>query len=277
MPVSSQEKVLSAAIIRILKSLVRVLLRYGMSYDGFAELAKRVYVEVAQSDYALPNRKQSISRISTLTGIYRREVSRLLELPEIDDTDISVKHNRAARVIGGWLHDDDYIDVNGRALDLELEGNKPSFTHLVRKYSGDIPVRAILDELIRVGAVEMDGEGKIRLMSRGYVPQKGEAEMLAILGKDVADFVETINHNLQAGGKETRLQLKVEYDNLPAEAIPALRKLASESGHELLEEMNAWLAKRDRDSNPQSEGTGRVRAGIGVYYFEDNLDQENRQ
>lgn len=274
---TGQEKALNAAIIRILKSLVRVLMRYGISYDGFAELAKRVYVEVAQNDYALPDRKQSISRISTLTGIYRREVSRLLELPEIDDTEITGRHNRAARVIGGWLHDRTYTDASGRALDLELEGKKPSFTHLVRQYSGDIPVRAILDELVRVGAVQINEKGKIRLLSRGYVPQKGEAEMLAILGKDVADFVETINHNLQAKGKDTRLQLKVEYDNLPVEAIPALRKLASESGHELLEEMNAWLAKRDRDSNPQSEGTGRVRAGIGVYYFEDNLDQEKRQ
>ena len=274
---SAKEQVLSAAIIRILKSLVRILLRYGMPYDGFAELAKRVYVEVAQSDYALPNRKQSVSRISTLTGIYRREVSRLLELPEIDDSEVTNRHNRAARVIGGWIQNRDYLDSNGDALELSLEGDKPSFTHLVRQYSGDIPVRAILDELIRVGAVEMDGEGRIRLLSRAYVPQKGEADKIAILGKDVVDLVETIDHNLRATGEDTRLQLKVEYDNLPAEAIPALRALASERGRKLLEEMNAWLAEKDRDSNPQSEGTGRVRAGIGVYYFEEDINEETEQ
>lgn len=274
---SAKEQVLSAAIIRILRPLIRILLRYGMPYDGFAELAKRVYVEVARSDYSLPNRKQSISRISTLTGIYRREVSRLLELPEIDDSEVTNRHNRAARVIGGWIQNRDYLDSNGDALELSLEGDKPSFTHLVRQYSGDIPVRAILDELIRVGAVEMDGEGRIRLLSRAYVPQKGEADKIAILGKDVVDLVETIDHNLQANGEDTRLQLKVEYDNLPAEAIPALRALASERGRKLLEEMNAWLAEKDRDSNPQSEGTGRVRAGIGVYYFEEDINEETEQ
>jgi hypothetical protein len=248
-----------------------------MSYDGFAELAKRVYVEVAQSDYSLPNRKQSISRISTLTGIYRREVSRLLELPEIDDSDLTSRRNRAARVIGGWIQDGDYIDSSGSVRALLLEGDKPSFTHLVRKYSGDIPVRAILDELIRVGAVDMDKDGRIRLLAKAYVPLKQDADMLAILGKDVSDFVETIDHNLRAGGTDTRLQLKVEYDNLPAEAIPALRALAGERGRDLLEEMNAWLAEKDRDSNPKSEGTGRVRAGIGVYYFEDDLNKETEQ
>jgi hypothetical protein len=275
--VSAQERVLGAAVIRILRSLIRILLRYGMSYDGFAELAKRVYVEVAQSDYSLPNRKQSISRISTLTGIYRREVSRLLELPEIDDSDLTSRRNRAARVIGGWIQDGDYIDSSGSVRALLLEGDKPSFTHLVRKYSGDIPVRAILDELIRVGAVDMDKDGKIRLLAKAYVPLKQDADMLAILGKDVSDFVETIDHNLRAGGTDTRLQLKVEYDNLPAEAIPALRALAGERGRDLLEEMNAWLAEKDRDSNPKSEGTGRVRAGIGVYYFEDDLNKETEQ
>lgn len=274
---SAKEQVLSAAIIRILRPLIRILLRYGMPYDGFAELSKRVYVEVARSDYSLPNRKQSISRISTLTGIYRREVSRLLELPEIDDSEVTNRHNRAARVIGGWIQNRDYLDSNGDALELSLEGDKPSFTHLVRQYSGDIPVRAILDELIRVGAVEMDGEGRIRLLSRAYVPQKGEADKIAILGKDVVDLVETIDHNLRANGEDTRLQLKVEYDNLPAEAIPALRALASERGRKLLEEMNAWLAEKDRDSNPQSEGTGRVRAGIGVYYFEEDINEETEQ
>ena len=273
----SRDQVLGAAVIRILRSLVRILLRYGMPYDGFAELAKRVYVDVANSDYPLPNRKQSISRISTLTGIYRREVSRLLELPDIDDSEITGKHNRAERVIGGWLHDSEYSDAEGRPSDLNIEGDEPCFTHLVRKYSGDIPVRAILDELLRVGAVEMSEAGRVHLLSRAYVPQHGEADMLAILGKDVADFVETIDHNIQAKGEDTRLQLKVEYDNLPAEAIPALRALASERGRDLLEEMNTWLAERDRDSNPKSEGTGRIRAGIGVYYFEDDLNQETEQ
>jgi hypothetical protein len=275
--VINRDQVLGAAVIRILRALVRILLRYGMPYDGFAELAKRVYVDVAKSDYHLPNRKQSISRISTLTGIYRREVSRLLELPDIDDSEITGRHNRAARVIGGWLHDSDYSDAEGRPRDLNIEGDEPCFTHLVRKYSGDIPVRAILDELVRVGAVEISDAGSVHLLSRAYVPQHEEADMLAILGKDVADFVETIDHNIQAMGKDTRLQLKVEYDNLPAEAIPALRALASERGRDLLEEMNTWLADKDRDSNPNSEGTGRVRAGIGVYYFEDDLNQETEQ
>ena len=268
------EKALSAAALRILRALVRILLRYGMSFEGFVELAKRVYVDVASKDFAIPGRKQSISRISTLTGIYRREVSRLLELPGIDDSEITARHNRAARVIGGWLQDPDYTDKKGKARVLEPEGDKPSFNHLVRKYSGDIPVRAILDELQRVGAVKQDRDGQIHLLSRAYVPRHGEADMIAILGTDTTDFISTIDHNLQQADESSRLQLKVVYDNLPEETIKEFQELASERGRDLLEEFNTWLAERDRDSNPDSEGTGRVRAGLGIYYFEEKIDKE---
>jgi hypothetical protein len=273
-PVVDQSQTLGAAVIRILRALVRILMRYGMSYDEFAELAKRVFVEVAQKDYALPGRKQSISRISILTGIYRREVSRLLEVPKIDDSEITGRHNRAVRVIGGWLQDPDYTDVNGQTLDLVLGSDKPSFSHLVRKYSGDIPVRAILDELLRVGAVEVDENERVHLMSRAYIPQHEEADMIAILGADVADFVRTIDYNLRSTGADNRLQLKVVYDNLPNESIPELHAMASRRGRNLLEEFNTWLAERDRDINPDSKGTGRVRAGFGIYYFEDEFNQE---
>lgn len=274
---SDPEQALTAAVIRLLRPLVRILMRYGVPYDGFAELAKRTYIDVAQHDYAIEGRKQSISRISTLTGIYRREVSRALELPPLDDSELTQRHNRAARVIGGWLQDSHFIDADRKPLPLSLDGNEPSFSHLVRKYSGDIPVRAILDELVRVGSVELRDDGQIHLLHRAYVPKRGEADMLSILGSDVADLVNTIDHNLVSERSESRLQLKVQYDNLPREAVDDFRKLSGERGRALLEEFNTWLAQRDRDANPQAEGTGRIRAGLAIYYFEQNYDDEETQ
>jgi len=99
--------------------------------------------------------------------------------------------------------------------------------------------------------------------------------MLAVLGTDATDFIKTIDYNLQNADSDNRLQLKVVYDNLPEEAIREFQSLASKRGRDLLEEFNAWLAARDRDSNPDSEGTGRVRAGFGVYYFEDGSSEES--
>ena len=77
-----------------------------------------------------------------------------------------------------------------------MVGKRLSFSALVKRYSGDIPVRAMLDELVRVGAVKRLRDGRIGLVTRGYIPQKGMDQRLAILGQDTADLIATIDHNL---------------------------------------------------------------------------------
>ena len=36
-----------------------------------------------------------------------------------------------------------------------------------------------------------------------------------------------------------------------------------------------WLAEHDRDINSSVEGTGRNRAGLGIYYIEEPYEDEN--
>ena len=72
-----------------------------------------------------------------------------------------------------------------------------------------------------------------------------------------------------------RFQRKVMYDNVPVEAAKEFHILAAAQGQELLEAIDRWLAHRDRDVNPASKGTGRVRVGLGIYYFEEPLDSDH--
>ncbi len=62
------------------------------------------------------------------------------------------------------------------------------------------------------------------------------------------------------------------YDNLPIEAVEKFRELSAVRAQELMEELDNWLSRHDRDVNPASAGTGRARAGLGIFYFEANLD-----
>jgi Family of unknown function (DUF6502) len=262
------------AALRILYRLVRVLLRHGVSFQAFGDLAKQAYVDVARQHFALPGRKLSISRVSVLTGLTRKEVQRLLEAAPAVDADARERHNRAARVLTGWVRDADFRD--GEALRaLPFEGPL-SFSELVRRYGGDVPARAVLDELLRVGSVERDEGGTIRPLSRGYLPRRSDVGKLAILGSDVSLLIDTIDHNLQ-DNEPPRFQRKVMYDNLPAEAVEQLRPLAARQGQELLEQLDAWMAQHDRDANPAVRGSGRHRAGVGVFYFEEDLDDANRE
>ena len=272
MPISLRQS-LFAAVTKLLRPLIRILLRNGIPYGIFADLAKRVYVDIAADEFGIPGRKQSISRISIITGLSRKEISRVNLLPEQRDEDATERYNRAARVISGWVRDRDFLDDQNHPAELRMEGSGPTFNELVRRFSGDVPARAVLDELLHVGAVERVGTHSIRLIQRAYLPKTDEASMLDILGTDVQALISTIDHNLRSRTQESFFQRKVAYDNLPVEIVQELRRLSSSKGQTWLEEMDRWLAQHDRDINPSVGGSGRIRAGVGIYYFEEELEK----
>ena len=267
---------LQAAILRLLRPLVRILLRNGVPFAALAELAKQVYVDVAFKEFGIPNRKQTVSRVAVLTGLTRKEVQRLQHSAEQGDQAASAAYNRAARVIAGWVRDPEFADLLGEPAMLPLEGAGKSFAELVKRYSGDVPARAVLDELQRVGAVACDDDDQVQLLTRSYVPAADAGAKLHILGTDVAELIATIDHNLQSTGPDLRFQRKVSYDNLPAEVIPKLKQLSGERGQALIEDLDAWMAAHDRDATPSVSGTGRKHVSVGIYYFEEDVFEDQQ-
>jgi hypothetical protein len=246
-----------------------------MSFHDFSDIARRAFVEVAHRDFAIPGKKQTYSRVSVLTGLSRKEVQRFMaSRARGGSTEPRERYNRAARVIAGWVRDPEFAEASGEPAALRPDGDAPAFSALVRRYSGDMPARAVLDELLRVGAVTREDDGRIRLLARAYVPSTSEIDKLDILGTDVADLIATIDHNLGGAPAGPRFQRKVMYDNVPRESAAAFRTLSAERAQQLIEAMDQWLAQHDRDINPDVKGSARVRVGLGIYYFEENMQQD---
>jgi hypothetical protein len=237
---------------------------------------KRAYVDVAQHDFVVEGRKQTTSRISLLTGLTRKEVGRLLSEEEPENTwrDRS-RVNRAARVLSAWAQDPDFLDGRGAPASLPFEADDgPSFSELVRRHGADVTSRAVLDELVRVGAVGRLKDGRIRPLDRAYIPHSEVSEKLAILGSDVGDLIATIDHNITESDQEPFYQRKVAYDNLPAEYLPTLREVVRRDAQKLLETLDAEMAQHDRDVVPDPDSPGSKRAMVGIYYFEDDRDED---
>jgi hypothetical protein len=78
MPEADLKLSILAAYKRLLKPLVRILIRNSVSFAEFSEIAKDVYVEVASSDFQLPDKNMTQGRIAILTGLTRKEVNRLI-------------------------------------------------------------------------------------------------------------------------------------------------------------------------------------------------------
>lgn len=266
-------KVVIHAIVRILRPLVRILLRYGVSAGAFEELIRRVYVEVAEKNFQVDGKKQTASRISVITGLNRKEVARIQKLPPVEQTDVDERYNRAARVITAWLRDEKFRTKSGAPAVLPFEG-KNSFSELVNKHSGDMPARAVADELLRVNAIEVSRNNALKLITKGYVPHDSDVDKLQILGTDTADLIKTIDYNLTHNKEEAKFQRKVSYDNVPVEHVEAFRKQSAKLSQELLERLDRWLSKRDRDSNPNVKGKGKTRIGLGIYMMDEAAGED---
>jgi len=264
-------QVISTAIYSLMRPLARVLIRNGVTFQSFSDIAKRAFVDVGMNQFAIDGRKQTISRVAVLTGLSRKEVQRVLNEGMQNDTETHERYNRASWVAAGWVRDQDFLNQDGRPATLPVEGKK-SFAELVKRYGGDVPSRAVLDELQRVGAVRLMDNGRVKLLARAYVPRTSNLDKIAILGTDVADLIGTIDHNLDRGEREPYFQRKVMYDNVPKESIAEFREMSGDQLQALMEKLDQWLSRHDRDVNPQSKGTGRTRVGIGIYYFEEDVD-----
>ncbi|MBW2633393.1 MAG: hypothetical protein JRE14_04575 [Deltaproteobacteria bacterium] len=269
------KNILNAAMTKLMRPLVRIMLRDGISFRQLSDLIKWVYVDVATKEFGISGRKQTDSRISVITGLSRKDVRRMKNiLPPSDQTEVQ-SYNRAARVIAGWRKDPDFINSDGSPLTLKFDGMDLSFSHLVQRYSGDVPPRSVLDEIERVGAVHVTKDRKIHLKTDAYVPTGDQPALLSILGTDVSELVNTIDWNMTTRNNGRFFQRKVAYDNLPTKAADAFKNIGAEEGQKLLEKLDQWLSNHDRDINPSVKGNGRKRCGLGIYYFEETIEKQN--
>jgi len=212
-----------------------------------------------------------VSRLAIVTGINRKEVKRILDLPA-DVIPAVAKHNRAIRVVTGWLQDSDFNNADGEPLQLTYGDADCSFNQLVKRYGGDVPARAVLDELSRVGTVT-EVDSIISLAAKGYVPHESEEAMLDLFATSARDLLTTLDHNVSGEG-QPRLQMSVAYDDVGAEGVETFRKLSSKKALALLQHLDGELSQYDRTKNPQAGGTGRFRTGLGVYLIEEAVKDE---
>ncbi len=265
-----QQHEVFSAVRRLLRPLVRILIRNGIAYGALSELVRKVYVDVAYEDFPPEGKKQTVSRVSALTGLTRKEVKRLVETEQTDSIASQGRYNRAIRVISGWMNDRRFLDGNGKPADLLVEGKRKSFTLLVKDYSGDIPTRAMLNMLEEAGSVKMV-KGKARLVRHAYVAAGDAIDKIRILGIDTAELISTIDHNLTAEPAKLLFQRKVSYDNINPDSLMKLKKLSSKKAQALLEQLDRQYASNELDEDSDKKGK---YISLGIYYHEQDSSEE---
>jgi len=266
---------LTTAIYAILKPLVGLMHRNGLSFGEFSTIAKHAFIKETEKELLASGQKATTSSLAIITGLTRKDVAALRK-QDAPKSETVLQQNRAIRVISGWVSELDFCDANGDPKILDISGSKTgannSFENLVQKHSGDIPYKAILKELLRSEAVEVLDKKKVALIRAAYIPSDDENGKYKHLAEDVSQLISTIKHNIVSKGLEPRYQRKVCYDRVPAEYVDEFKVLANKENQKLLIKLNKWLVQHDIDKQSDDKNDTPMKVGVGVYYFEDSCE-----
>lgn len=154
-----------AALRRVLEPLVDLMFDTGITVQEFGRLVRDRAVRSAAARVARGNGRVSNSRVAIMTGLARTEVARILETPE-PPVDSHIGRHPARKVLAAWHEDRKFVNAKGNPAVLPIFGARRSFEQLVAQYGGASPVRAMLDQLMEIGAVELLSAQRVKARTR---------------------------------------------------------------------------------------------------------------
>ena len=261
----------SSAFLRVLRGLFRPLVRTmiarGLTAPVVYSLLKRVYVEVAETHFALDDKPLTDSRIAMLTGVHRKDIRTIRG--ETDDGVGQARRKSAllATVIAQWMTNPDFVDADGAPR--PLPRSEDGFDALVRIVSKDVRPRTVLDELTRAGLVSDTADGLLALKAEAVVGTGSTADREAFFAANVGDHLAAASENLLAE-KPPFFERAVFYNQMTPDAVDQIEAVARREAQALLEALSQQSSDLHR-AEKTADGP-RQRYRMGVYFYREDAD-----
>jgi hypothetical protein len=268
--------VLLASVRLLLKPIVHLLLKGGVPFREFSELAKFAYVEIATKEFGIRGRPTNVSRTAILTGLNRRDVARIRAAAPQAVLPAGFM-SPGSRVLSGWHQDPIYLAVDREPLRLPIDGEAPSFQSLVRQYARDLPHIALFKELSSAGAVDVGTDGLVRALMRSYIPNSYDPNQIRLWGSVLHDVGETLAHNVIRPAIVTpRFERRAINLKVRRADVAAFRLFLEAEGQVFLERIDDWLTRHSAGADDSADNTDTVRLGAGVYHIEESVTRSSR-
>lgn len=255
--------------------LVRVLLRYGITYRQFAEIGKAAFVREALEVRDAKGRTANGSAVSVRTGLSRKEVRRIREevLSRVNPVEVTYADNSGppARVLHSWHSEKRYLDSAGRPKPLSFDEGAVSFSDLVHAVAGDVPAGAVRTELKRAGAIAEMSDGRIVPTKRYYVPGTVDDKAVTTMNSMLFPLAAGLAHNSNPERRGDGFIQRVAYtDNLAPASLTPFRSWSREEARKFVESIDDWIGRHEvqPDSKRNSDESKSTRVCVGVFYYE---------
>lgn len=246
---------------RLFGPLARLLVARGVLFPDLAERMKAHYVDAAK---ALAEGKVTDSRLSVLTGLQRRDITRLKDFQPKEP-----RPNHLVRLVALWQTEADY-STSGQPNPLPKNGEAPSFESLARMVLRDVHPRTMLDTLLATETVELDPETQeVRLLKTSYQPLAGSEDQITYLTHNMGDHMSATTENI-LGTTPPHFERAVHYTGLTAEQVEKLAQIYHADQMQLFEK----LSQKAAEMKKLSSGVGGHRFRAGGYFYQTGKDQE---
>jgi hypothetical protein len=262
----AEQRALLRACRAVLSPLARLAVGHGLTFAVLAEVLKQGFVHAARAAHPGVAAHRAVSRVSTTTGLNRREVTRLMQRA---DGEVPVSPSPATQAFTRWLSDPAFRGPDGAPMVLRIQGAAPSFETLANSITRDVHPRTLLEELSRLGLARADAEGRVHLLHTAFVPRADRERMLAFLGANVGDHLSAAVSNVLGDGSR-HFEQALFADELSAESLAEAKTLITEQWRELLHTLAPRLqALIDADKAAGRPADQRLR--IGLFAFTDAM------
>ena len=262
---SPEAEQLQTPLARLLRPLVHLCIRSGMTFPALVQLLRQLYVNVAEHEFALADKEQTDSRVSLLTGVHRKEVSRLRGAGAPVNT-VNAAVSRTSAIVARWLAAPEFTDNSGLPLPLPRTSRAggPSFESLVASVTRDVRPRAVLDEWLDRKLVTSDAQDRVVLAEAAFIPRGEDDRKFYYFGRNLHDHVAAAVANILSVDPPF-VERAVHYDGLS----PALaRRLADRAREIALEALQA--ANREAHAAVETDTGGDSRWNFGVYVYRED-------
>ncbi len=266
---SPEQDALEKALGRLMDAVARLAVARGLPFAVAEDMLKSAFIHSAAAANPGVPAHRNVSRISTATGISRREVTRLTQPGRRGEPGQPERMPRsvASEVFAHWRTQAPYRDAKGEPLTLPRQGAAPSFESLAQAVTRDVHPRSLLDELCRLGLAQIDATADtVTLLRDAYVPHGDRVRMMGFLGENVGDHLSGAVDNVLAGDR-MHFEQALFADGLSAASIASVRPAVAAHWQALLAAMVPQLETLvDADKQAQAAPPHRLRLGLYTYY-----------
>lgn len=276
---SKNQLLIANALKRVFRPFVKLMLANNLSYTFAIDVLKTLFVEVADQDFTIDNKRQTDSRISLMSGVHRKDVKRLRELqPNVEDV-MPGNVSLGSQLIALWNANPAFVDADGLPKPLPRFASDnvgASFESMVRSLSTDIHPRAVLDEWLRLGVARLDEGNFVHLMTDMFIAQEGFDEKVYYFGHNLHDHASAAVSNV-IGQRPGFFERCVHYDELSPQSLLAITDFAQKQGIKALRGVNK--VADEAAASDKSAKNANMRMTYGVYFYseamQDNAVQNN--